>query len=529
MRINRNSKFFCIFISFAFIPPLLLIIILINYLNESMRICLPFSFSHISNKAHQHLSCQSKSKYSTNQINRPYSTNLKGIMADLPISNGNGNGNNHEGKLAVFLTTQKQNFLNDLKKGDGKGWTVFMGNEAGDLDSIASSIGNAYLASTFNLKKTIPLILTPQKLMSLRPENLLALKLSSIPINSLLHSEQLPIPTTELSSKGVEFGLVDHNRLLPQFGGGKVSSIIDHHDDEHAHTDAEVREITTPTGSCASLVTKYFQTKWKDTLNSSPSESIPAELATLLLSSILIDTTGLKPGRKATLDDYASASFLYPLSTLDSAKFPTNGDADGGLVEFSTDGSNIPQDLITLTEALQDTKMDVSNLTTSELLLRDYKEYSLPTSSSSYPTLKVGLSTVPLGLKKWLSKETNGFDSFLEAVDEYMADKTLDIEGILTSFNNGEGKHKRELAFIVRSGGVIKTTQEAKKILEELKVGLEGSSDLLNLSKWDKDNKGSTSAWESHGDVVLIWKQGNAKSTRKQVAPLLRDVVAKLV
>nr|XP_018260227.1 uncharacterized protein I303_07144 [Kwoniella dejecticola CBS 10117]OBR82385.1 hypothetical protein I303_07144 [Kwoniella dejecticola CBS 10117] len=484
-------------------------------------------------------------------------------MADLPSSNSNSNdhangiGNGvSEGQLASFLRAQKKNFLDDLKGGQADGWTVFMGNEAGDLDSIASSIGDAYLSSSFlpSLKKSIPLILTPQVLMTLRPENLLALKLSSIPIDTLLHPEQLPIPPTDLSSAGIKFGLVDHNKLLPQFGAGEVTSIIDHHDDEHAHTDASIREITVPTGSCASLVTKHFQSRWKDTLSSSSSftstqeqeqeQVIPAELATLLLSAILIDTTGLRPGRKATSDDYAAASFLYPLSSLalnsnsnsksnsnSSSSSPgVNPNGNGHIVEFSTDGSNIPEDLTALTENLQTTKMDVSTLTTPQLLLRDYKEYSLPTSSSSFPTLKIGLSTVPLGLKKWLLKESEGFESFLKSVDGYMVDKTLDIEGVLTSFNNAEGKHRRELAIVVRSGGVIKTPEEAHKVLEELKRGLEGSGDILDLKKWDKDvAKDSTKAevtasasvWESHGDVVMVWKQGNAKSTRKQVAPLL--------
>ncbi|WRT69773.1 uncharacterized protein IL334_006764 [Kwoniella shivajii] len=548
MRLPRNSRLLCFLLSLSFIPPFILVFSLLAWLDESMKICLPFSLNRISTQAHQSLSCQAKSYTSISSKG----TGLKAIMSEVNgdgistgIKQGNGNGK-QQGKLAGFLTSQKETFLDDLKKGNGNGWTVVMGNEAGDLDSIASSISYAYLSAALTAQRSVPLILTPANLMKLRPENLLAFELSSFPVESLLHPEQLPISTTELSSLGVKFGLVDHNRLLPPFGDhtrdGTVESIIDHHEDEHSHLDAEIREIQIPTGSSASLVTKHFMKEWKSSLSSSPAgqkgSPIPSELATLLLSAILIDTTGLKPDRKATETDYQAASFLYPISTLSTTTTPnpdntsavdSQQNGDGHIISFSTDGSNIPQDLTILTEKLQDTKMDVSSLTTSQLLLRDYKEYSLPTSSSEYPTLKIGLSTVPLGFKKWLSKEPNGFESLLEETNEYMEEKTLDIEGILTSFKNGQGKSRRELALIVRrSGGVIKSHEQANKVLKELKKGLETNSDLLDLSKWDKDNKGAISAWENHNDQVVFWKQGNVKSTRKQVAPILRDLVASL-
>ncbi|WVW86850.1 hypothetical protein I302_108905 [Kwoniella bestiolae CBS 10118] len=548
MRIPRNSKLFCLLISLSFIPPLLIFVGLLAYLNESMRICLPFSIERLSSTAHRKLSCQPPSTFNT----RPYSTKLEGIMLEAEGNQADGVAGGQEGRLAGFLRSQKETFLDDLQKGKGKGWTVVMGNEAGDLDSIASSISYSYLSSTLSAKRSIPLILTPQRLMTLRPENLLALKLSSVPLDSLLHSEQLPIPTNSLSSQGVKFGLVDHNKLLPLFipssehtntttqSPGKldsqgesdaVESIIDHHDDEHSHPNAEVREITVPTGSCASLVTKHFEPQWKSSI-SGPAGArggpVPPELATLLLSSILIDTSGLKPGRKATPVDFASAQFLYTLSTLytPSNDTPTNGNGDGDVVEFSQDGSNIPSDLTALNEELQNTKSDVSSLTTPELLLRDYKEYLLPTSSDSYATLKVGLSTVPMGLKTWLTKEPSGFESFLGEVEGYMVEKQLDIEGVLTTFSNSQGKHRRELALVVRTGGAIKSEVQAKRVLDELKVGLEGSGEVLDLKKWDKDDKGAkVSLWEKYADRTVVWKQGNGKSTRKQVAPLLVSVV----
>ncbi|WVF68526.1 hypothetical protein IAT40_003294 [Kwoniella sp. CBS 6097] len=541
MRLPRNSKLLCLLISLSFIPPLILILGLLTYLDQSMRLCVPFSLQRLSSTAHNSISCQAQA------LRRPFSSTTakyqgpgpEGIMAEVQnhaekVTGANG-GEVGEGRLADFLRSQKEAFLGDLKDGRGKGWTVVMGNEAGDLDSLAASIAFAQLSSSLLALRSVPLILTPQKHMSLRPENNLALRLSRIPPSVLLHPEHLPIPTTDLGSRGVKFALVDHNRLLPPFGAGEVEAIIDHHDDDQAHLDASIREIQVPTGSCASLVAKHFAPQWKKSVTGPAGKAggpIPAELATLLISSILIDTTGLKPDRKATPTDYESASFLFPLSTLSEDSAPS--DAQNEFTNFSAEGSAVPSVLKDLTVQLQETKSDVSALSTPELLLRDYKEYALPTSSPDYPTLKVGLSTVPLGLKKWLAKEPSSWGSLLDEVDGYMLDKTLDIEGILTTYSSEKkGKHRRELALIVRSGGVIRSSDEAKKVLATLTQGLEASGEVLGLEAWDKElpagleGQGAL-ALGKEGRWVNVWRQGNAKATRKQVAPLLRDLVAQL-
>ncbi|KAK8849738.1 hypothetical protein IAR55_005073 [Kwoniella newhampshirensis] len=539
MRPPRNSRFFCLILTFSIIPPFILIFSLLAYLNESMRPCVPFSLVRISKTAHQRLVCSSV-------LSRPLSSssaNLDGIMSgdlDIVEENGNRSGNGEgivkEGRLAGFLASQRDLFLGDLEEGKGKGWTVVMGNEAGDLDSIASSIAYAQLSSSLLAQRTIPLTLTPSSLMKLRPENLLAFQMAQIPPSALLHPESLPIPTTELASLGVNFALVDHNRLLPAFGdNGEVLAIIDHHDDEGAHPNAPVREITVPTGSCSSLVVKHFRPQWEASLKAGGGP-VPQELATLLLSAMLIDTGGLKSGGKATPVDYDSAAFLYPISTLSSSDSEVSATQTNTTLTSSSLEAQVPSTLANTAENLLETKMDVSGLSTYDLLLRDYKEYALPTSSSAYPTLKVGLSTVPLGLKKWLEKEEDGWQTLLSEVDQYMEAKTLDIEGILTTYRSEKkGKGKRELVIIVRSGGVIRDSAKAQQVLQDLGRGLEGSGELLALEEWDKgswlkkfNKKRQLGGGEGENRWFKVWQQGNARSTRKQVAPLLRDLIAKL-
>lgn len=427
-----------------------------------------------------------------------------------------------------------------------------------DLDSLASSIALAYLSSTLAANRMVPMLLTPQSLMHLRPENLLALKHANIPPEVLIHPEALPgsLTTHDLTQQGVHFALVDHNRLLPVFGAGKVDIIIDHHDDEGVHSDAETRLIQVPTGSCASLVTKHFLPAW-EAATSSPAghagSPVPSELATLLLSAIAIDTSGLKDGGKAVEADYQATEFLFPLSTMAT-------EPGSGISISSTSG--VPPALTQFSDLLIQHKFDVSSLTAHDLLLRDYKEYILPTSSQVFPSLQVGLSTVPLSIKKNLEKEEDGWESYVAALDRYMGEKKLDVEGVLTTYRTEKkDKHKRELLLLVRSDpeGSIKTSEEAKRVRDELVQGLEANGEVLRLEAWggEKETKSGQTKLKKKAkeaqDVLdngqggrwgAVWVQGNSKATRKQVAPLLvrdslwpegscsltiqRDVVAKL-
>lgn len=350
--------------------------------------------------------------------------------------------------------------------------------------------------------------------MSLRPENLLAFRFANVPISTLLHPDTLPTSSSDLTSLGAHFALVDLNKLLPAFAGGTVDAVIDHHDDEGVHKDAAVRLIQVPTGSCASLVTKHFRPEWEASMSSPAGGKgvpVPPELATLLLSAILIDTAGLSEGGKATTTDRDSAAFLYPISSFAS------GDSSAAFSASST-----PAALDQIAQQLISTKFDVSHLSTHDLLLRDYKEYLLPTSSSSY--LRVGLSTVPQSLRISLEKES-GWTSYLQSVDRYMSERTVDIEGVLTTYKTEtKGKHKREIVLAIRTGGAIPDKATAQRVLGTLSDGMEASTELA-LGGWDRkpfpvsDGKGHL--LDSEGRVGKVWEQGNAKATRKQVAPLL--------
>lgn len=187
-----------------------------------------------------------------------------------------------------------------------------------DLDSIASSVAYAWFASTSTGNPHIAILQTARRDLKLRPENIYAFSLASLTteLQELLCIDE--VPSAPFPSD--KFALVDHNRLLSKFtesAPASVVAVIDHHEDEGLYTDtASPRLIQVPTGSCTSLVTLHI-------LNTAgPDVHVPPELATFLLCGILIDTNGLKEGGKAVQADHDAAAFLVPRSSLALPKSP---------------------------------------------------------------------------------------------------------------------------------------------------------------------------------------------------------------
>lgn len=322
--------------------------------------------------------------------------------------------------------------------------------------------------------------------------------IDDIPTKSLLH----------LTSS--QFALVDHNRLDSLFSAGgafpnppKVVAIIDHHEDEGFYKDADPRLITVPVGSCASLVTQYFTGSW-----TKASLSPPAELATLLLCAIFIDTRGLKPGSKAVPLDHSAAEFLFPKSTL--------AISSGNIMGHD--------DVRRLVLTLDERKQSVGHLSTRDLLRRDYKESTFHSPAHSSHDITVGIATVPLSPKLWFQKEAS--PKFWASMDAWIEERGLDALGVLCTYHSpNSGRHKRQNLWIVKHGN-----ESLKKALWR---GLESSDELkLKRKLMNKNSKSEGMSRLPDGDIVTangsvarMWEQGNAKATRKVVAPLVRQII----
>ena len=376
-----------------------------------------------------------------------------------------------------------------------------------DLDSIASAIAYSYLTPH---KPTIALIQTARQDLSLRAENLYAFDLSKLsPIHDDLFTiDDLPIVPAELKCN---FALVDHNSLLLPWrrSDAKVIGIIDHHDDEGKHPDANPRAIAVPLGSAASLVTQTFKDSWTP---ADAANAPPPELATLLLSAIYIDTAGLK-GSKAEDLDHASAAFLEAHDTND----PSFGGKKNSVFRVET------------TKELKSRKTSVAHLSSRDLLRRDYKQYVFSTNDEN--PIIVGLSTVPLGLKQWLKRDPAGFRASLES---WATEHKLDVLGVLTTYNSAhKGNHRRELLILVggdpTSGHGQNTVAEA--VANALVEGLESNS-VIDLERVELNGDFEAIEGElgdhvhaKHAGYVRLWKQRNTDATRKAIAPIFRTIL----
>lgn len=321
------------------------------------------------------------------------------------------------------------------------------------------------------------MVLTARDDFSLRPENGHALKTAHVDVESLITLDDL---TGSGWQSQVSYALVDHHTLLPIFseqGGKRVVSIVDHHDPGQTSFDSSIspQRIDPTVGSCSSLVaTTFFTADSKSDLRLTPSA------ASLLIMAILIDT-GLRPterGGKFSRADAQALEILLPSSGI------------------------LYTQLESLGSELAERKANVSDLSSRDLLRRDYKEYR--TSAGT----KWGLSTVPLELLDFANKGKG----LASEIERWMAERDLRIAGVLTSYSSKRtSKHKRELLLCVDNA------QELSWLFE----ALERDSGSLELSGWDKDK----ALVQSGGDKMRVWRQKNSKATRKQVAPLLEQTL----
>ncbi|KAJ1301146.1 hypothetical protein OPQ81_003558 [Rhizoctonia solani] len=406
--------------------------------------------------------------------------------------------------LSTFFANNKKAFLDELSSNKGEGWTIVMGNEAGDLDSCASALAHSYFATILDHKRTIALIQTPRADLSLRAENLLAYELAHLDKNGsdLLTIDEITA-SVQLEDLLTSYALVDHNKLLPKFlakegplaSTERVTSIFDHHEDERAHLEANPR-IIHPAGSCASILTDYF----KPRLPPSPTlgDAI-TDVYSLLLSAIMIDTSGLKDNGKTTEYDTTAADFLYPHTPFGAPSIA------GG--EPNKERKTMSE----LASLLVDSKRDVSHLSGHDLLRRDYKEFEWNNSNGSL--VRVGLSTVPMGLKHWI--ERDGKDKFWAAQDAWIKERNLDVSGVLTTFRTRtKNKHKREMLLVFPQTEQVADAPTGLEL--KLYTGIESNSDLGAEAK---DIPGI------EGRRARAWEQTQKQATRKQIAPVFKAII----
>ena len=126
---------------------------------------------------------------------------------------------------------------------------VYIGNEAGDADSLVSALCYAYLGHALDeggeTYSHIPMLSISRGELTLRPETLALMEIAGFDagnIDSLLQYYDDPLPSasqasgatrleTLVSAQGARLTLLDHNILAPKLAhlGGAMHAIVDHH------------------------------------------------------------------------------------------------------------------------------------------------------------------------------------------------------------------------------------------------------------------------------------------------------------
>ena len=253
---------------------------------------------------------------------------------------------------------------------------LVMGNEAADLDSMASAVTYAYLLNSLAAdQQAVPLLPIPRADFKLRTEAVYVFRQAGIDINSLIFLDDVDFD--QLMEHTGELVLVDHNKPAARFQahGDKVAVILDHHVDEDLFPQARKKEIAM-VGSTATLVGEEYQA-----LNP---ELMDDNVAQLLYGTILLDTVNLaEDAGRVTPRDQAVAQGIAP---------------------------RIDQDQDTYFKAVQAAKFDTEGLSTLDLLRKDYKEFQ-------FGKVNCGIASALLPLTQWAERDASlipGFESWTQ-------------------------------------------------------------------------------------------------------------------
>jgi exopolyphosphatase len=314
-----------------------------------------------------------------------------------------------------------------------------------------------------------------------------------------------------------------------------VNGCIDHRPDEGFVPPLErlppgnPRVIVSGPGSCTSLIVREIRERG---LWPSPSSAMNRErrqeqqpvvdddeedggrwevhLAKLALASILIDTTNLTAEGKVTDVDRDAVSFLTERisSSLLSSSAGDEWDRDSYF------------------EQIQYAKAhSLDWLTVDEILGRDYKDWTESTPSGDKRVVGIASVVRPLS---WIIAKTKDEDDgssntgddelklFLDGLKKFALERHLDVVSVMTAFSTEDGDKGGQFTRELLVWGL---KDDYNDILAKF---ADTAKQQLGLQKWN--NFPVEGSYEYTGGLY-IWQQGNVSQSRKQVAPVLREVL----
>ena len=346
------------------------------------------------------------------------------------------------------------------------------GSSAADLDSVAGSIGYAYLLAreAGSSALVFPYLPIPRVELPLRTEVVQLFAAVGLKWENLVSADDAELADL-LDTREGELVLVDTqgHDLSPDLVE-RVCEVIDHHpEDRPAQVEGTAglgfrgsrrRRILEPVGSACTLVAEQI-------LHRKP-EILDPQLATLLLGAVLLDTVNLDPDAgRATAKDRGIAGSLMKAGPVDGAG---------------------------LYHELARARSDVEGLSSARLLGRDYKERTVA-------TVRLGMSSVALLMDSWRRRD----ERLGEALCAFLADRKLDL---LVVFLYGQGQSfERQV--------ILCSTEE--RLLNHVTAEL---AQPLGLAEFPVQSRG--------GAAIRCFAQGKTTESRKRVEPLLREILESL-
>ncbi|XP_023708607.1 exopolyphosphatase PRUNE1 isoform X2 [Cryptotermes secundus] len=342
---------------------------------------------------------------------------------------------------------------------------IVMGNESCDLDSTISALVYAYLLyseMSVDAKETvtvIPLLKILKKEFPLKTEVTYYLKKNGIPMDLLVFWDSINLKELQMTSR-LKLTLVDHHVLSPEaeFLCSSVVEVIDHHPQDPAWLWPMQKVTLTTVGSCCTLVASEVVQRCPGLISS--------QVAMLLYGPIILDTACFSQtaGRTTELD-------------LKMAMELENRGVD------STRREKLFQELLAA-------RSDVSNLTPSQLLEKDMKI-----------TLGIPVPGLPM-----LVQEFVAYPDVTEALKKFCAERETNVTVLMGLLIDGD-QIQRDIA--------VFSSAEPRIAQEVIKCLMNSTDPALQLESFEV-------ASENHIPGLQLFRQLNAKASRKQVLPIVR-------
>lgn len=420
---------------------------------------------------------------------------------------------------------------------------VVMGNEAGDADSILSALALSFVLDqqrgsySDESSAVIPLVSIPKEDLSLRPDVVLLLKAANIDSEKLFYlSDNLSLqnlfqssqpskdrPASEEWVQNLSICLTDHNSIRYNLSHlrDNVCLIVDHHQDEENHPkvtgtsrDIAFRDGKATVGSTCTLVTeRLFQLR----NNTSETKNIDANLALILLGTIILDTVNMDPtSGKGTERDKAAIEKL-----LECTDWFSLHHTHPNLFSLKKENEKLkpcPSHIFKwLSEAKFDSKFWMG-MSAFDALRIDYKRFEKSSSLEEeeallQKNLAFGLSSVLIPIHDMIQKP-----QFISDTQLFMSNNHAKVTllGILSCVFNSSGPEREML--------LIGTSERVNSMTDFLLNDPSTASLQFSLPDEEKE-KAFMNVIEKSGhnfDMnVKLLLQKNPKASRKQVAPVM--------